>query len=216
MKRPLRSFRCSRADYQRNARRDDLRFGAVICGTRIPRCDDGGSITSRAGCSRSARNSMELRRRCDARRAGAIAAVSRRYGRRLNENSIVNMLRYRAFRELFMGDAGEASEARLLTLCHPEQRRGAASDVPCNDLAADAIKVGHHGSRYASTPAFAAAVRPRFAIISVGRHNTFGHPSPTTIETWSAIRSEVLRTDRCGAIFLIDGAATTWLRCTAP
>jgi beta-lactamase superfamily II metal-dependent hydrolase len=134
----------------------------------------------------------------------------------VNENSIVVMLRYRAFRELFMGDAGEASEARLLTLCHPEQRRGAASDVPCYDLAADAIKVGHHGSRYASTPAFAAAVRPRFAIISVGRHNTFGHPSPITIETWSAIRSEVLRTDRCGATFLIDGAATTWLRCTAP
>ena len=134
----------------------------------------------------------------------------------VNENSIVVMLHAGTFRELFMGDAGEASEARLLPLCHPEQRRGAAEDLTCNDLAADVIKVGHHGSRYASTPTFAAAVHPRFAIISVGRHNTFGHPSPTTIETWSAIGSEVLRTDRCGAIFLIDGVATTWLRCTAP
>ncbi len=58
----------------------------------------------------------------------------------VNENSVVVMLRYGGFRELFMGDAGEASEARLL----------AGGD----DLHADAIKVGHHGSRYASTAAF--------------------------------------------------------------
>jgi beta-lactamase superfamily II metal-dependent hydrolase len=55
----------------------------------------------------------------------------------VNENSIVVMLHAGTFRELFMGDAGEASEARLLTLCHPEQRRGAAEDLTCNDLAAD-------------------------------------------------------------------------------
>ena len=51
----------------------------------------------------------------------------------VNENSIVVMLRYRAFRELFMGDAGEASEARLLATgspCHPERSRGAAEDMP--------------------------------------------------------------------------------------
>jgi beta-lactamase superfamily II metal-dependent hydrolase len=62
----------------------------------------------------------------------------------VNENSIVTRLSYndgsRIFRELFMGDAGEASEARLL-----------ASGA---DLHANVLKVGHHGSRYASTPAF--------------------------------------------------------------
>jgi competence protein ComEC len=62
----------------------------------------------------------------------------------VNESSIVVMLRYGGFRELFMGDAGEASEARLL----------AGGD----DLRADVIKVGHHASRYASTAVFAAAV----------------------------------------------------------
>ena len=158
----------------------------------------------------------------------------------VNENSIVVMLRYRAFRELFMGDAGEASEARLLatdTPCHPERSRGAAEDIPADgpsaepvqsgveglgmtacdgDLHADVVKVGHHGSRYASTPAFVATVHPRMAIISVGRHNTFGHPAPTTIEAWSAVGTDVLRTDRCGAISLEDGWATTMLRCRAP
>ena len=120
----------------------------------------------------------------------------------VNENSIVVMLGYGKFNELFMGDAGEASEARLL----------AAGD----DVHADAVKVGHHGSRYASTPAFVGAVAARIAIISVGRHNTFGHPPPATIGAWSAVGADVLRTDRCGAVSVVDGAATAMLRCNAP
>lgn len=78
----------------------------------------------------------------------------------VNENSIVIMLHAGAFRELFMGDAGEASEARLL--------------ASGGDLHAVVVKVGHHGSRYTSTAAFVTAVDPRLAAISVGRHNTFG------------------------------------------
>jgi beta-lactamase superfamily II metal-dependent hydrolase len=50
----------------------------------------------------------------------------------------------------------------------------------------------------------------------VGRHNTFGHPAPETIDGWSSIGAEVLRTDYCGAISLANGTATTVLRCTAP
>jgi beta-lactamase superfamily II metal-dependent hydrolase len=119
----------------------------------------------------------------------------------INENSIVAMLRYRNFRELFMGDAGEGSEGRLL----------ASGD----NLHADALKVGHHGSRYASTPAFADAVHPRVAVISVGRHNTFGHPAAATIETWRQSGAEVLRTDQCGAISLtVESSPTAMLRCS--
>ncbi len=139
----------------------------------------------------------------------------------VNENSIVMMLHYGRFRELFMGDAGEASEGRLLATdapCHPERSRGATEDMTVceSDLHADVVKVGHHGSRYASTPTFVAAVHPRIAIISVGRQNTFGHPAPATIEGWSVIGAHVLRTDQCGAIFLVDRLSTTMLRCTTP
>jgi beta-lactamase superfamily II metal-dependent hydrolase len=150
----------------------------------------------------------------------------------VNENSIVLMLRYRAFRELFMGDAGEASESRLLALCHPERSRGAAEDMTgggpstslgmtaCeDDLHADVedvVKVGHHGSRYASTPTFVVAVHPRFAVISVGRHNTFGHPAEATVEAWRDVGADVLRTDRCGAISLLDGSPATMLSCARP
>jgi competence protein ComEC len=142
----------------------------------------------------------------------------------VNENSIVVMLRYQAFSELFIGDAGEASESRLLATkapCHPEQRRGAATDMTgggpsaslgiteCeSDLhaAVAVVKVGHHGSRYASTAAFVDAVHPRIAVISVGWHITFGHPAPATIETWRTVGADVLRTDRCGAIMFVDEA----------
>ena len=104
----------------------------------------------------------------------------------INENSIVAMLYYNDFRELFMGDAGESSEARLL-----------ASGV---ELRADVLKVGHHGSQYASTPPFIAAVRPQVAIISVGRHNTFAHPGPSTLATLERAGATIYRTDRCGAL----------------
>jgi competence protein ComEC len=119
----------------------------------------------------------------------------------VNENSIVAMLHYNNFRELFTGDAGESSEARLL-----------ASGA---DLHADVLKVGHHGSQYASTPPFIAAVHPQAAIISVGRHNTFGHPGPDTLATLERAGATIYRTDRCGAFSLdIDRtAATTMLPC---
>jgi len=120
----------------------------------------------------------------------------------VNENSIVVMLRADGFRELFMGDAGEASEARLL-----------ATGI---DLHADAVKVGHHGSRYASTTGFVAAVHPKIAVISVGRHNTFGHPAKATIDAWHDAGADVLRTDQCGAISLVDRSPTTMLSCPSP
>ncbi len=112
----------------------------------------------------------------------------------VNENSVVLKLTYRCpgcavpFRMLFTGDAGARSEARML-----------AAGV---DLAADVLKVGHHGSAYSSTPAFLAAVHPREALISVGRHNLFGHPAPTALRTLHTAGARVYRTDRCGAIIV--------------
>ena len=106
----------------------------------------------------------------------------------VNENSVVAMLGYRDFRMLFMGDAGFAAEQRLL--------EGSA------DLRADVLKVGHHGSAYSSAPRFVAAVHPRYALISAGRHNLFGHPAPATLATLRSANVAVYRTDRCGAVIV--------------
>jgi len=104
----------------------------------------------------------------------------------INDNSIALILQYKHFRMLFTGDAGSAAEQRFL-----------AEGI---DLHADVLKVGHHGSAYGSTPEFIAAVRPRYAIISVGRHNLFGHPAPSTVETVQRFGAVVYRTDRNGAV----------------
>jgi competence protein ComEC len=80
----------------------------------------------------------------------------------INDNSVAFILEYKHFRMLFTGDAGVAAERRFLD-------EGI-------ELHVDILKVGHHGSAYSSSPEFIAAVHPRYAIISVGRHNLFGHP----------------------------------------
>jgi competence protein ComEC len=125
----------------------------------------------------------------------------------VNENSVVLMMAYRCagcpapFRMLFTGDAGAQTEARMLS-------SGA-------DVRADILKVGHHGSAYSSTPAFVAAVHARSALISVGRHNLFGHPAATTLATLRDAGVTVYRTDRCGAIIVDANVSrpSTMLRC---
>jgi competence protein ComEC len=122
----------------------------------------------------------------------------------VNENSVVSMLAYRDFRMLFMGDAGFAAEQRLL-------ESGA-------DVHADVLKVGHHGSAYSSAAGFVAAVHPKSALISVGRHNLFGHPAATTIATLHSAGAMVYRTDLCGAISVEPGAhvrTKTALHCSS-
>lgn len=103
----------------------------------------------------------------------------------INDNSVAFILQYKHFRMLFTGDAGVAAEQRFLNEGF--------------DLHADVLKVGHHGSAYSSSPAFIAAVHPKYAIISVGRHNMFGHPAPSTIETLHGFGARVYRTDRNAA-----------------
>jgi competence protein ComEC len=62
------------------------------------------------------------------------------------------------------------------------------------------LKVAHHGSRTSTTPRFLGAVRPRLALVSVGAHNTYGHPSPEVMQTLRDSGAQVLRTDRAGTI----------------
>ncbi len=118
----------------------------------------------------------------------------------INENSIVTMLCYQHFRMLFTGDAGFQAESQLLA-----QR---------TDLRADVLKVGHHGSAYASSTEFLEAVHPRIALISVGRHNLFHHPAAPTLARLRAIGARIYRTDQCGAITVTPSSITTMLPCT--
>ena len=93
---------------------------------------------------------------------------------------------------LLPGDAQQRSEDELVGKHAP--------------LAADFLKLPHHGSKTSSTEAFLAAVAPRVAVVSVGDANPFGRPAETIIERYAHDGVRLLRTDRDGAVTaLTDG-----------
>ena len=83
----------------------------------------------------------------------------------------------------------------------------AESDVtgPLALTPVDALKVAHHGSADPGLPGLLARLRPRIAVISVGRHNPYGHP---TAQALGALRTvpQLYRTDRDGTVRLSVGA----------
>lgn len=110
----------------------------------------------------------------------------------LNNSSIVLKLIYKNNSFLFTGDAEELVEIDLL-----------AAKI---DLHAQVLKVGHHGSKSSSSPAFLEAVKPQYAVISAGVNNDFGHPHLRTLDNLKKNNIEILRTDQRGTIkFISDG-----------
>jgi competence protein ComEC len=106
-----------------------------------------------------------------------------------NDASTVVLARSGGVRFLLTGDAEMAEEEWLL-------------EHSSDEIRADVLKVGHHGSRTSSHPRFVAAVSPRLAIISVGAINGYGHPDPETLATFEDQGAEVLRTDRDGTVII--------------
>ncbi|MGH9486466.1 MAG: ComEC/Rec2 family competence protein [Terriglobales bacterium] len=80
-------------------------------------------------------------------------------------------------------------------------------------LASAVLKVGHHGSKTSSTPAFLRAVRPQAAVISVGADNSYGQPAAPVLDDLRAAGARVFRTDRDGAVQcrLLDGQLSVYL-----
>jgi len=106
-------------------------------------------------------------------------------GAPVNDDSLVLRLDDGLASVLLEGDAEAPSEAAML-----EHHRLAPVTL---------LKVGHHGSRTSTNPDFLAAVSPQDAIISVGRHNTFGHPRAEILARLEAIHTRTFRTDRQGS-----------------
>lgn len=98
----------------------------------------------------------------------------------------------KGFTILVTGDITEEGERMLL-------RRYQGTDVLC----ADVLKVAHHGSPYSSCEDFIRAVNPAIAVIGVGRNN-YGHPSEKVIEKMRGLGIMVYRTDRDGAVGIIN------------
>ena len=114
--------------------------------------------------------------------------------RTANDNSLVLRLSDGRVHFLLTGDIEQHAEEKLVE-----------EGVP---LAADFLKVPHHGSKTSSTAAFLAAVAPHTAAVSVGQANPFGHPAETVVNRYESDGIELLRTDREGAITAITNGQT--------
>src|SRR5207302_3299016 len=78
--------------------------------------------------------------------------------------------------------------------------------LAAENVHADLLKVAHHGSATSSTPEFLAAVAPRYAVISSGFRNSFGHPRIDVLERLQQDHVATYRTDLFGATtFYLDG-----------
>lgn len=107
----------------------------------------------------------------------------------LNNNSIVAQFNYNNFKMLFTGDIEKLAEQQILKAEKAEIR-------------ADILKVAHHGSKTSSIPEFIKAVKPKIALIGVGKNNTFGHPNQQTIKNLENIKCRIYRTDLQGEIII--------------
>jgi competence protein ComEC len=116
-----------------------------------------------------------------------------------NNNSMVLRLAWGKASFLLTGDIEAEAEQRLLESGQP--------------LRATVLKVAHHGSGGSSTAGFLGAAAPRYAVISVGAGNRFGHPQEAVLDRLAALGDvTVLRTDRVGTVEFVTDGQRLWVR----
>lgn len=104
----------------------------------------------------------------------------------VNDMSIVVRIDYGETSFIVTGDAEEASEYMMID-----------SGVP---LKADVLRVGHHGSTYSTSGEFLEAVSPRYAVISCGKGNGYGHPHGRVLNLLKKHHVWLFRTDLQGTV----------------
>ncbi len=110
-----------------------------------------------------------------------------------NDGSIVGRMVYASTSVMFTGDSPKFVENYLVRL-------------DGYNLQSDILKAGHHGSRTSSGESYLRVVSPKYAIISSGKDNRYGHPHKEVIDSLNRMNIEILRTDREGTIgFVSDG-----------
>ena len=112
-----------------------------------------------------------------------------------NDYSPIMKLTYGNKSFIFTGDAEKAVEEEVVKKYS-------------NELKADVIKFGHHGSSTSSTKNFIEAISPQYGIISCGVDNSYGHPHRETVDIINTMGIEAYRTDTQGQITVISDGNT--------
>lgn len=105
-----------------------------------------------------------------------------------NDNSVGVILTYGPARVLLAGDTEEEAEEYM------------ASGPYTGPLTV--LKVGHHGSNTSTTPRFLSRFPPKVAVIQSGADNSYGHPTPETLERLGRVGAEVFRNDLHGDVIV--------------
>ncbi len=113
----------------------------------------------------------------------------------LNEASIILKMTFGKHTYLFTGDTTEEVEQTILS----------------DNINIDILKVAHHGSKFSSSSEFLRYATPSYAIISVGKNNSYGHPEPETLNRLKEYTNEIYTTADLGTILLTsDGTTITF------
>lgn len=114
----------------------------------------------------------------------------------VHDAAVVIKLEYASSSAVLMADAEAAVERKMIF----------AGD----DLRAEVLKVGHHGSKTSTSKELLEAAKPRFAVISVGKKNRYGHPTQEILDRLADYGIKIYRTDRDGDVdFISDGKRFT-------
>lgn len=106
----------------------------------------------------------------------------------INNSSIVLKIEYKDTSFLLTGDAEDVSEREMIN-----------SGI---SLKADVLKIGHHGSSSSTTSEFLIKVNPKYALLSVGKDNTYNHPNEDIMNRLKKANIPVYRTDESGTIIV--------------
>lgn len=109
----------------------------------------------------------------------------------INNNSLVFKYKDRNISILYTGDIEKIAEEKLVNLYRET-----------NKLETDILKVAHHGSKTSTIESFLELVNPKIAVISVGKNNTFGHPSEEVVARLKDKKVVIRRTDLEGEIVI--------------
>ncbi|GAB6136878.1 MBL fold metallo-hydrolase [Halanaerobaculum tunisiense] len=101
---------------------------------------------------------------------------------KLNNYSAVTKVKYNNTSVLFTGDAEAKAEHQMIN--------------SKADIKADILKVGHHGSHSSTSKLFLKKVKPKYAILSVDKHNKYNHPSQKIISRLKNNNTNIYRTDQ--------------------
>ena len=117
---------------------------------------------------------------------------------RMNENSVALRVTYKGVSFLFTGDIGKKRERLLID--------------SGRNIKAAVMEAPHQGSKTSSSWEFLRAVQPFVGVISAGRRNWYGHPSPLILDRYKWLGIKTYRTDRQGAITIITDGRRGWVR----